>query len=63
MCARVCDEVMVMMIVVGDERGIVYSCPVTRMAATLASTSPLSAAWKSRPRDPEGGTDREGGRS
>ena len=30
-----CDGVMVMMMVVGDERGIVYSCPVARMTSTL----------------------------
>ena len=39
----------VMMMMVGDERGIVYSCPVARMASTLASRSPFAAASKSGP--------------
>ena len=38
-----------MMVVVGDERGIVYSCPVARMASTLASRSSFAAASKSGP--------------
>jgi hypothetical protein len=37
---------LVMMAVVGDERGFVYSCPVTRMAGTLALRSPFFAACK-----------------
>ena len=46
---RVCDEVMVMMMmVVGDKRGIVYSCPA-RVVGTLASRSPCFAAWKRGP--------------
>ena len=35
-----------MMVVVGDERGIIYSCPVTHMAGTLALTSPSFAPLK-----------------
>ena len=40
------DEVMVMM---DDERGIVSSCPVARMAGILASRSPFFAALTSEP--------------
>ena len=40
---------MVFVCVVGDERGVVYSCPVARMVGTLASTSPCAAALKRGP--------------
>ena len=40
---------VMMMVVVSDERGIVYSCPVVCMTDTLASTSPFSKALKRAP--------------
>ena len=48
---RVCVCVMMMMamVVVGDEGGIVYSCPVARLVGTLASASPLYKASKRGP--------------
>ena len=44
-CLYVYDEAMVM----DDERGIVSSCPVARMAGILASRSPFFTASKSSP--------------
>ena len=34
---------------VGDERGVVYSCPVSRLVDTLVSTSPSATALKRGP--------------